>query len=159
MFTGRTVRGCCGRRVPSEANEGVLKPRRLAEPITGYGLWHPFAALAAGAHQVFWLEFSSVLPERYLPVHSAVALRLWTLGCRGEDPAAFDYARHAASLELTDPVDAFLWRLWWARSGRCGWEWVGGAATHSSTRTAASLPVRRSACTSKETSSPTRGGA
>ena len=68
-----------------------------------------------------WAEMSSTLPERYLPAHSAYALAMYVLGCRGEDPAQFDYSRHAASLSMEDPVEASLWRLWWARSGRCGW--------------------------------------
>ena len=73
---------------------------------------------------VFWAEFSSVLPERYLPSHSAYALVVYSLGCRGEDPALFDYSRHAASLDMCNPVEAALWRLWWARVGRCGFSWV-----------------------------------
>ena len=40
---------------------------------------------------VFWAEFSSVLPERYIPSHTAYALSVYMLGCRGEDPAQFDY--------------------------------------------------------------------
>ena len=114
--------------LPSTANQGApFKPRRLVHPVTGYGLWHPFAAAGAGAHLVFWAEMSSVLPERYLPAHSAYALAMYILGCRGEDPAQFDYSRHAASLNMEDPVEAALWRLWWAREGRCGWLWAGGA--------------------------------
>ena len=108
-------------RLPPTANAGnPCKPRAPSAKVTGYGLWHPFAAVGAGAHMVFWAEFSSDLPERYLPTHSAVALALYTLGCRGEDPAGFDYAHLADSLSLENPVEAALWRLCWARSGRCG---------------------------------------
>ena len=104
--------------LPGAANQGdPCVPRRLEHPVTGYGLWHPFAAAGAGAHLVFWAEMSSVLPERYLPAHSAYALAMYILGCRGEDPAQFDYSRHAASLSMEDPVEAALWRLWWARQG------------------------------------------
>ena len=115
-------------RVPTTTNSGEdHSPRKLSAPLSGYGLWHPFAAAGAGAHLVFWAEMSSTLPERYLPAHSAYALAMYVLGCRGEDPAQFDYSRHAASLNMEDPMEASLWRLWWARSGRCGWRWADGA--------------------------------
>ena len=35
--------------LPSDVNAGVLRPRRLSSALTGYGLWHPFAAAGAGA--------------------------------------------------------------------------------------------------------------
>ena len=114
-------------RVPSVTNSGEAhSPRKLSAPLWGHGLWHPFAAAGAGAHLVFWAEMSSTLPERYLPARSAYALAIYVLGCREEDPAQFDYSRHATSLSMKDPVEASLWRLWWARSGRCGWKWADG---------------------------------
>ena len=78
-----------------EANAGELAQRRLESAVTGYAVWHPFATLGAGTHQTFWAEFSSPLPERHRPVHAAYALAMYELGCRGEDPAKFNYWRHA----------------------------------------------------------------
>ena len=51
-------------------------------------------------------------------MHAVYALAMWQLGCRGEDPATFNYWRHASALDMEDPVDAWLWSLGWARRGR-----------------------------------------
>ena len=91
--------------------------------VCGLNLVHPFAAICAGKHIAFWSCFSSPSPQMRQATHSAVALTLRRLGCRGEDPSTFDFSQHVHALDMSHDVENWLWCLYIISGRRCGWRW------------------------------------
>ena len=109
------------RRARGDRPAEVGKPPPL---VCGLNLVHPFAAICAGKHLAFWSSFSSPLAHMRRSTHHAVALTLHQLGCRGEDPSTFDFARHVHALDMGHDVENWLWCVYVLSGERCGWKWT-----------------------------------
>ena len=77
--------------------------------VCGLNLVHLFSAICAGKHLAFWSCFVSPLEHMRKATHYAAALTLRRLGCRGEDPSAFDFSRHIDALDMSHEVENWLW--------------------------------------------------